>query len=139
MEMISSKDYAKEIKKYDYNKLIDERKKLLSSIEYLEKIDFTKNEDNKNVYLAKLGYLVECIKEIQKKSGILEKEEEKDTLHDGDIVKLNDKEYKVEIVIDRVTGVKKNEDTIEIHVLAKHADDYKFVKRVYKRYKSKLN
>ena len=137
MEMMSAKEYSREIKKFDMEQLIDERKKLLSSIEYLEKIGL-KKKDNKDIYIIKLEYLQECIKLIQKKSIKSELNNIKEELHEGDIVKLNNKEYTVSILVDKKSGVRKLENTIEIHVTAKNADDYKFVKRVFNRYKKVL-
>lgn len=52
MEMMSAKEYSREIKKFGMEQLIDERKKLLSSIEYLEKIGL-KKKDNKDIYIIK--------------------------------------------------------------------------------------
>ena len=129
--MITSKEYSSKIKKYDIDELIEERKKLLSSIEYLEKTNFKKNID---IYTIKLEYLIECIKLIKKKKDSLE-DNNTDELHDGDTVKINNKEYKISIVVDKKAEVKELEDTIEIHVTYRKVDDYKYIKKIFDRYK----
>lgn len=66
-------------------------------------------------------------------------EKRKDTLYDGDIVKINDKEYKIVIVVDKATGIKMVGDTIEMHIKLKDIDDHQFIKRAFDRYKKELN
>lgn len=65
-------------------------------------------------------------------------EKRKDTLYDGDIVKVNDKEYKIVIVVDKATGIKMVGDTIEMHIKIKDIDDHQFIKRAFDRYKKEL-
>ena len=62
----------------------------------------------------------------------------KDTLYDGDIVTINNKQYQIVIVADKETGIKKVGDTIQMHIKLKNIDDPKFIKRAFDRYKKEI-
>lgn len=138
MEMITAKEYANQIKKLDLEELIEERKKLLFSIEYFEKKSVKKTEEGKYIYIKRLEYLIELTKIIKNKSDKYYLSTENDYLHNGDIVKIKDKEYKTIIIADKNVGVKRLKDTIEIHVLPKYEKDYKYVRRAFNKYKKEI-
>ena len=138
MEMITAKEYANKIKKLDLEELIEERKKLLFSIEYFEKNSMKKTEEGKYIYIKRLEYLVELTKIIKNKSDKYYLNTEKNYLHNGDIVKIKDKEYKTVIIADQQTGIKRLKDTVEIHVLPKYEKDYRYIRRAFNKYKKEI-
>ena len=138
--MLYLKAYKKQIKNYTIEQLIDERRSLINSIEFIEHSKMLKKEKSKDIYITKLYCLTECIKELIARTEEIEEKTKvtKDGLYDGDIVKVKGKEYKLEIIAGKETAIKKNNDRIELYIKVKNIDDHLFIKRAFDRYKKEI-